>query len=164
MKDKIVGGMKDLGKSVVIRVAIQVIKHINRGVDVSELEDKYGRDVRKTIQIYVRDKGVNLAFRVEDGKLKYIKKPKQIDARAVIDSETFLSLVAGKKKVMDPATGETRFKDYGPYEAYMNGDIQIYGDNVTADYYLLFKYVWGRVKDDVQSKVGKRIAKALMED
>lgn len=164
MKDKIVSGVKDIGRRVVIKVALQVIKHINRDVDVSTLEEQFGQKVKKTIQIYVKDKGVKLAFRVEDGQLKYIKNPKNIDAKGIIDSNTFLSLVAGKKKVMDPATGETKLKDYGPYEAYMSGDIEIYGDNVTADYYLLFKYVWNRVKDDIHSTVGSRLAKALAEE
>lgn len=164
MKDKLVGGVKDIGRRVVMKVALKIVKHVNREVDVTELEDKYGNKVKKTIQVYVRDKDISMSFRISDGKLKYIKHPKKIDAKGIIDSNTFLSLIAGKKKVMDPATGETQYRSYGPYEAYMNGDIEIYGENVTADYYLLFKYVWENIEDEVQSKVGKRIAGALMED
>lgn len=164
MKDKVVNGIKDIGRRVVIKVAVRIMKHVNKEVDVGDLEAKYGQKVKKVIRIYVRDKDVSLTFRVQDGKLKYVKKPKNVDAEGVINSNTFLCLVSGKKKVMNPATGETEYKDYGPYEAYMNGDIQIYGENVTADYYLLFKYIWDKIKDDVHTKLGSRLAGALVGD
>lgn len=164
MKDKIKGKVKDLGKRVVIKVATRIVKHINTNVNIPELEEKFGKDVKKTVQIYISDKDVKLAFRVEDGRIKYIKDPKEIDARAIVDSNTFISLIAGKRKVMDPSTGETRYESYGPYNAYVNGDVEIYGDGVTTDYYMLFKHVWKRVEDDVQDSVGQRIARTLQED
>lgn len=153
LKEKV----KDVGKRLILKAVIFAVKRINTEIAVKELQEKYKGTKQKTIRVIIPNKDMILNFRVEEGKLKYIKKPEEIDIKAVLDSNTFLSLLAGKQKVIDPATGEERTEEYSPYDAYLHGDLQVFGEGTTNDVYLAFRQVWGEIKGQVRNVIGQKI-------
>jgi len=133
---------------------------VNKEIEVEELEQQYGGK-EKTIQVCIRDKDTNFNFRISEGRLKYVKSPKQVDAKAITDSDTFLSLLSGKTKVIDPVTGEEEIESYTPYDAYLRGRLKVYGKGTTNDMYLLFNYIWDEVQETIEERIGSKLAKVI---
>ena len=154
--------IKDVGLRVVLRLVVEIIKKTNKEINIAELQKKFNAYKSKTVKFYLTDKKLNLHFRVENGKLKYVKNPKKVDNYVLLDSNTFISLLAGVTKIIDPATGKTKIVKYTPMDAWLRGDLQTYGEGSTNDSLLFFNHIFKEVQPTIMSKIGKSLIKTVM--
>jgi len=156
--------IKSTKKRVILKLVVELIKRANTELDIKGLQEKYGATKSKTILIYIEDESLPLAFRVEEGRLCYIKNPEKVDHKVIMNSDTFISLLAGKIKRRDPRTGEIYWEDYSIGKAWLNGDIVIIseGGGSTNDMVLALK-VWEEVCKKFGVKVAQKIVHALVK-
>ena len=156
--------IKNTKKRVIMKLVVELIRRANTELDIKGLQEKYDATKGKTILIYIEDEDLPFAFRVEGGKLYYIKNPESVDYKVIMNSDTFISLLAGKIKRRDPKTGEIYWEDYSIGRAWLNGDIAIVSENEgsTNDMILALK-IWEDVSKRFTVKVAQKIIHALIK-
>jgi len=155
--------IKSTKKRVIMKLVVELIKRANTELDIKGLQEKYDATKGKTILIYIEDENLPFAFRVEEGRLYYIKNPERVDYKVIMNSDTFISLLAGKVKRRDPKTGEIYWENYSIGKAWLNGDIVIVCENEgsTNDMVLALK-VWEEISKRFTVKVAQKIVHALV--
>ncbi|RLE41817.1 hypothetical protein DRJ16_05670 [Candidatus Woesearchaeota archaeon] len=156
--------IKSTKKRVIMKLVVELIKRANTELDIKGLQEKYDATKGKTILIYIEDENLPFAFRVEEGRLYYIKNPERVDYKVIMNSDTFISLLAGKVKRRDPKTGEIYWENYSIGKAWLNGDIVIVCENEgsTNDMVLALK-VWEEISKRFTVKVAQKIVHALVK-
>jgi len=158
-------GIKDINKRVILKLVVEIIKTTNQSMDLKNLETKYNIDKKKTFRFIINDRDMCLNFRLHNSILQYVKDPESVDVQFSMSSDTFISLLSGKTKAIDPATGKDKIVDYDTISAWMNGDITTYnvsgkGSGITNDLYLGMQ-IWNDIKDKIGVQIGQRIMNAF---
>jgi len=152
--------IKEKTRRVVIKLTVEVLKRANVEIPIKELQKKYG-DKGKIATIYVTDINLPMSFRIKNGKVVYVKDVQNPDITIMLNSNTFISLIIGKTKVFNPVTGETEMVDYTPMDAYLRGDVKIFGSGTTVDAFVVFKYIYETIKGTKVYSLTKKLAEAL---
>ena len=167
MNQKIAGiknAVKDVGTRVILKLIVFTIKHANKDLKIGELQKRYNAYEAATIKVSLTDKNISFAFRISDGKLKYVEAPEKVDGELIMTSDTFISLLAGKRKKTNPATGETTITNYTVQDAWFQGDLTTYGPGATNSTYLFMRDIWQEIQDSIQAKLGQKIASILQKE
>lgn len=155
--------IKDAKERLIVKLVIDIIKHANRDINISEMQKKYNAYKKKTVKFKLSDKDMEMNFRVDNGKLKVVENPEKISCQVNLSSDTLISLLANKIRVIDPGTGKEIWADYDPFKAWLRGDIQVYpvGEGgTTNDAFLLFE-VFNSVRDSFMVKISQKIIGAI---
>jgi len=119
-----------------------LIVSINRDFDLGRLAQKYGFTKGKPFLLTITDEAkeniiVRVPLRLAGGRLKVIKNPKHLDFEVITDIRTFARMVMGKMRRGD------RYVDYDPWDAWLLGDLKIYGRGHSLFAVKFFQEVFG---------------------
>ena len=129
----------------------------NRELNIGELQAKYGFTYGLPLLLTVTDESgenivTNACFRVADGKIKLVREPKQIAFQVVLSAKTLARILMGKAK-----TRSGRVVDYDPWDAWLNGDIKVYGKGHAPRVIAVLQKLFGdkELTKQIREKYGK---------
>lgn len=122
--------MRDITTKQVRNIVITMLKITNKDIDLSKYQDKYGYKKARPLNFVITDATsrkelFRTRFVLKDGKLMVNKRDNAV-AEIVMDVTTLSRVVVGKKKVNDEEI------EYDAWDAWLNGDIEVYGDGSTS--------------------------------
>jgi len=125
----------------------------NKEVDIPELQEKYGFKGGRVIRLNAVDDEmerviVRADFRIEDGKLVLVRKPKCIDAEIDIRPKALKWAWFGERELANGTKEPYDFRD-----AWLLGDVEIYGTGDTIRAVDFFSGLWQEVKKRAGGKV-----------
>lgn len=143
-------------KEVVVKVLAYVIVKAQKEIDGRELASKYGFTDQKPFVLTVTDESMEnvitrVVMRVRDGKLVVLSKPEQAEYEIVASYKTLARIIMGKARV-----GNTEVP-YDPTDAWLKGDVVVYGMGSVPKAIAVLKHVFAEKGfiEDVRSKFAK---------
>lgn len=113
-------------KDSVVKVLAYIVVKAQKEVDARAVASKYGfTEQRPFVLTITDDSGENVITRVvmkvKDGKLVILSKPEKVDFEIVTSYKTLARMLLGKAKIGDKVV------DYDPMDAWLKGDVTVYG-------------------------------------
>jgi len=136
-----------------VGVLSNLIIAANKEVDIPGLQEKYGFRGGRIIRLNAMDDEmerviVRADFRVEKGKLVLVKKPRRIDVEIDMRPKALKWAWFGERELSNGAKEPYDFRD-----AWLLGDVEVYGSGDTIRAVDFFSGLWQEVKEKAGGKV-----------
>jgi len=134
--------VKQVSRDTLFRAMKKSIEIINSQIDITAIQQKYHYPGGQNIGLVIMDeKGENIIermnFRIENGKLYWVKEPEKVDAWIYIKGIALGWALLGKKKFPDGHE-----VNYDIMDAWLNGDATVYGSGSVTRAIDFFRTVW----------------------
>lgn len=134
-----------------------IVSITNRKLNVGELQERHSAHSGRLMRVNVRDIQKAFHFRVADGRLEFVDDPGKSGIEVVggidIGSDAVIGLALGRKRYMNPATGETFDQAYTPMDAIANGHVSYWGEAASNDLLLFARAVYSEVFPRVREEL-----------
>ncbi len=156
--DRVREAISDELKQAVIKVVAYVITKAQKEYDPSHLRalaEKYGFTEEKTFALTVMDNKMEtvitrVVLRFKDGKIVVVTKPEQVDYEIAASYRALARAIMGKAKV------DGRLVDFDPVDAWLKGEVMVYGMGSVAKAFAVIKALLQEEEfvRDVRSRFG----------
>lgn len=143
-------------KDAIVKVMAYIIVKAQKEIDASSIALKYGFVEQKPFALTITDESgeniiTNAVLKFRDGKLVVLSKPERVDFEIVASYKTLARMIMGKAKVGD------RIVDYDPMDAWLKGDVVVYGIGSVPRALDVLKSVFAEKEfiEDIRRKFGK---------
>jgi len=141
----------------IVGVLANIVIVANREIDIPGLQDKYGFRGGRVIRLNAMDAAmekvvVRADFRVQDGKLVLVKKPRKVDAEIDVRPKALRWAYEGVKKLPDGTEIPYDFRS-----AWLEGDVEVYGTGDTVRALDFFGGLWSELREAAKGKVERFI-------
>jgi len=143
-------------KDEVVKILAYIILKAQREIDGREVARKYGYVEQRPFVLTVTDESMEnvitrVVMKVKDGKLVVISKPEHVDFEIVAPYKVLARIIMGKAKV------NGQIVPYDPADAWLKGDLVIYGVGAVPRAIDVLRNVFSDEAfiSDVRSKFGK---------
>jgi hypothetical protein len=143
-------------KDEVVKVLAYIILKAQKEIDAREVAVKYGFVEQKPFVLTITDDSMEnvitrVVMRVKEGKLVVVSKPERVDFEIVAPYRVLARMIMGKAKVNGQVV------PYDPVDAWLKGDLVIYGVGAVPRALDVLKNVLSdeAFLSDVRDKFGK---------
>lgn len=124
-------GVSDAVKGQIEKLIVTLVVTINRTIDISAMQQKYGYTEKRPFEFIITDRTgekviTRAKMRLDEGKLVVLKGDVKPDFQVVTDVSTVARIAYGAKNV------EGKLIPYDAFDAWLNGDIRVYGKGTTT--------------------------------
>jgi len=128
---KIKSALSDVVKDQIEKLIVTLVVTINKTINIREMQIKYGYTEKRPFEFIITDRTgekviTRAKMRLDEGKLIVLKGDTKPDFQVVTDISTVARIAYGAKNV----NGE--FIPYDAFDAWLNGDIRVYGKGTTT--------------------------------
>ena len=139
--DRIREAVSDELKQAVIKVVAYIITKAQKEYDpkyLKALAEKYGFTEQKTFALTIMDNKMEtvitrVVLRFKDGKIVVVTKPEQVDYEIAASYRALARAIMGKAKV------DGRLVDFDPVDAWLKGEVMVYGMGSVAKAFAVIK-------------------------
>ncbi len=124
-----------VGREIMLKLMAAMVQYSNTGekFKIKDLQERHGFTGGRTIELNIiregalkerketRDVKISASFRVQDGKLVYVKKPEKVDIIVYVDDTGFINAFRGYEKV------EGGTDPYSWMDLWLDGRLEYYG-------------------------------------
>ncbi len=128
---KVRSALSDAVKDQIEKLIVTLVITINKTINIREMQIKYGYTEKRPFEFIITDRTgekviTRAKMRLDEGKLLVLKGDIKPDFQVVTDISTVARIAYGAKNV----NGE--FIPYDAFDAWLNGDIRVYGKGTTT--------------------------------
>lgn len=118
-------------KEQIEKLIVTLVITINKTVDISSMQQKYGYTEKKPFEFIITDKTgekviTRAKMRLDEGKLVVLKGDVKPNFQVVTDISTVARIAYGAKST------DGKLIPYDAFDAWLNGDIRVYGKGTTT--------------------------------
>lgn len=129
--DRLRKGITDVVKSQIEKLIVTLVVTINKTIDISAMQQKYGYTEKKPFEFIITDKTgekviTRAKMKLDEGKLVALKGDVKPNFQIVTDISTISRIAYGVKNVGG------KLIPYDAFDAWLNGDIRVYGKDTTT--------------------------------
>jgi ATP-binding protein involved in chromosome partitioning len=143
-------------KDEVVKVLAYIILKAQKEIDGKEIAVKHGFIEQRPFVLTITDDSMEniltrVVLRVKDGKLVVVSKPERVDFEIVASYKTLARIIMGKAKINGQIVA------YDPTDAWLKGDLVVYGVGTVPRAIEIIKNVLTdeAFMSDIKSKFGK---------